>query len=223
MLIGLYVFAYLLGGVPFGYLIAKSRGVDLTKIGSGNIGATNVLRALGPAYGIPAFILDVAKGALPPVCVQSLMSGQFPPLEVANHAVLTGVLAVLGHSFSPFLRFRGGKSVATGLGALLGTSPIVGLSAFGAFVLVYGLTQFVSLGSILGCMTAIVVAFATRQAPLFLVVYTVVPSFVIWRHRENIRRLFRGEEPKTPMRRPKKPEDGPRPDSDATKEPGDGL
>ncbi|MBS1722238.1 MAG: glycerol-3-phosphate 1-O-acyltransferase PlsY [Armatimonadetes bacterium] len=203
----LYVASYLLGGVPFGYLIAKSQGVDLTKVGSGNIGATNVLRVLGPKAGIPAFLLDVAKGALPPVLVRLLWHSSEPG-DLANHCVLLGVAAVLGHSFSPFLRFKGGKSVATGLGALLGTAPIVGLIGFGVFVVLYVATQYVSLSSLLACGSVMAAAFLTGQNPLFKVVYGLVCLFVAWRHKGNIQRLMKGEEPKTPLFKKKPPRDG---------------
>ncbi len=203
----LYILAYFLGGVPFGYLIAKSKGIDLTKVGSGNIGSTNVLRVLGPKAGVLAFLLDVGKGALPPLLAHSLLPRYMGAVAVANHAVLVGVMAVLGHAFSPFLRFRGGKSVATSLGALLGTDPIVGLAGFLAFLVVYVTTQYVSLGSLLGSVAVLTAAVLTHETPLFIVVYAAVALFVIVRHKGNIQRLLKGQEPKTPWKR--KPPDEP--------------
>jgi len=195
-LVGLYILAYLLGAVPFGYLVGLSKGIDITKTGSGNIGATNAYRALGRTAGLSVFALDVAKGAVCPLLVRYFVGpiNSLSHVEAMNHAVLLGVAAVLGHSFSPFLRFKGGKGVATGLGAILGTAPVVGLVGFGVFLLVVLISRIVSVSSILGSASVVVAAVVTKQPPLLIWVYGLVVTFVIVRHVPNMKRFFRGEE-----------------------------
>ena len=117
---------FALGSIPFGFMVAKAKGVDIREVGSGNIGATNVMRVLGKGPGIAVLLLDVLKGLIPSLCGHLI----FHDKQIAFAA---GVAAVFGHTFSPFLKFKGGKGIATGLGALLGSSPFVGLAAFSVF------------------------------------------------------------------------------------------
>jgi acyl-phosphate glycerol 3-phosphate acyltransferase len=148
--------AFVLGAIPFGYLAGRMRGVDLRAHGSGNIGATNVLRVLGTGPGLMVLALDVLKGWLPIAACRSLLvssGGEIVSSAGGWLLVGTGLAAILGHTFSPFLRFQGGKGVATSMGVLLGLSPLVaGLSCL-AFVLVVALTRYVSLGSMLAAVT----------------------------------------------------------------------
>ncbi|MBS1712888.1 MAG: glycerol-3-phosphate 1-O-acyltransferase PlsY [Armatimonadetes bacterium] len=217
ILAALYLGSYLLGSVPFGLLVGLTKGIDLRQVGSGNIGATNVFRTLGKKAGLLAFALDVLKGVVPPVVARTALQGVVTDAQRADHVVLVGVVAVLGHTFSPFLKFKGGKGVATGFGALLGSAWIVGTAGFAAFVAVWFASGYVSLASITACLTVIASAYLTRQPPVFLAVYSIVPLLVIAKHAPNIRRLFKGEEPKTPWR--SKPEalsngaDGPPPEA----------
>jgi acyl phosphate:glycerol-3-phosphate acyltransferase len=187
--------AYLLGAVPFGVLAARAKGVDLSQVGSGNVGATNVARALGKPTGIAVFVLDVMKGAVPPFVGQQVLK-PLPGFGVAEQCLMLGLLAVLGHTCSVFLKFKGGKGVATGLGAVLGTSPIAAAAGFGGFLVLFALTRIVSLSSLVGCVLILVAAVWLRLPVAHLVVYSLLVTYVFWRHRENIKRLLRGEEPK---------------------------
>ena len=189
----LFVGAYLLGAIPFGVLIARACGVDITKVGSGNIGATNVLRAVGPKAAYPVMALDILKGILPPV-VAKLMGLQ------TELALLVGFTAVLGHCASPFLRFRGGKGVATILGAAIGATPLVAAGGFATFALIFAIFRYVSLASIAGVCSAILFAYLLRYDALIVGAYGLLSFFIIYKHRLNIQRLLRGEEPKTSLK-----------------------
>lgn len=179
--------AYVLGSIPFGVLVARARGVDLFKVGSGNVGATNVNRALGRKWALLVFALDVLKGAVPAlVARQELASSEW--------ALAAGLAAIAGHCLSPFLRFRGGKGVATGLGMLLGSAPPVALSAFGLFLIAMLVWRFVSLASILAAASILPFGFVFGEPPLVLGTYAALAAFVIWRHRANVRRLRDGTE-----------------------------
>lgn len=188
-LAALYVASYLVGAIPFGVLIARLGGVDILRTGSGNPGATNVYRTLGWRYGIPVFALDVLKGYAP-AAVGFWMTGS------KEQAFLCGLLAIAGHSLSPFLKFRGGKGVATGLGALLGSMPLVGLSALGAFLLVFAIFRYVSLASIVAAASIAAFGFVYREPRVLQIILVLLALFVVVRHRTNIRRLLAGEEPK---------------------------
>ncbi len=204
------VASYLVGAVPFGYLVARLKGIDIRKHGSGNIGATNVGRVLGRNWGFLVFGLDVLKGLLPValtgLLVHDPQAGQSPgPLLVQVGAAAA---AVAGHMFPVYLGFSGGKGVATSLGALLGIYPYFtwpGLAAFVLWIAVTGVSKYVSLGSIVAAgafpiMFAAVVALqggrwgtASRLWPLY-VFSALVAALVVWRHRGNIRRLREGTE-----------------------------
>ena len=188
--------AYLVGGIPFGFLIGKSRGVDVRTVGSRNIGATNVFRTVGKKWGVLAFILDVAKGFVPTlVCRLTVGDPTWLPLAV-------GVTCVLGHMLTPYMKFRGGKGVATAFGMLLALIPgLVGV-AFAIFAVLFALSHMISLGS---CGAAIFLAAAiwfpilgtkgVEDLPQCILV-AALSLFVVWKHRSNIGRILRGEENK---------------------------
>lgn len=186
--------AYFLGSIPFGVLIAKSYGVDIRTVGSGNTGATNVWRALGPKAGAPAFLLDTLKGLIPALVARYLGWSQ-------EWVFVAGVAAIIGHCLSPFLGFKGGKGVATALGTMLGTSPIVALCAFGVFFLMMGLTRIVSLSALIATPSAILFGILFGDRPAVLWAYVLLTIFITYRHRSNIRRLLKGEEPKFDWRK----------------------
>lgn len=188
-LAALYVASYLVGAIPFGVLIARLGGVDILRTGSGNPGATNVYRTLGWRYGVPVFVLDVLKGYAPAMAGLWVTGSK-------EQAFVCGLLAIAGHSLSPFLRFRGGKGVATGLGALLGSLPWVGLSALGCFILVFAPTRYVSLASMVAAVAMVGFAFLYDEPPSLRIALIVLAAFVLFRHRANVRRLLAGEEPK---------------------------
>jgi glycerol-3-phosphate acyltransferase PlsY len=187
----LWALAYVAGSIPFGLVIARAKGIDIRAVGSGNIGATNVARALGKAWAIVVLLLDAAKGFVPVKVGQHL---GLSPRAVA----VAGVAAVVGHMFTIFLRGKGGKGVATSLGVALAMSPVAALCAFGVYVVAYGLTRLSSVGSLLGIWSfSAWAALLGRPLPgpyLFLALTAAV--LVTIRHRANISRLVRGQEKK---------------------------
>jgi glycerol-3-phosphate acyltransferase PlsY len=176
----------LLGSLPFGYWAGRLRGVDLRTVGSGNTGGTNAVRVLGPRVGIPVIVLDIAKGAAA-AWVGDQIGG-------ADIAVLASVAAVLGHAFPFWLRFRGGKAVATGAGTMLALVPWIGVTVFVIWIVVGLLTRYVSVASIVAAFSYSVLCVISGQ-PWAITAYTFVAAvFVLWRHRENIARLRAGTE-----------------------------
>lgn len=182
--------AYLLGSIPFSFLVARRFGVsDVRKVGSGNVGATNVLRNAGVGAGLMAFGLDAAKGAVAAWLASRWTSSEWLPS-------LCAVAAVLGHLYPVWLGFEGGKGVATGAGAFLPLAPLATLGAFVTFVVVAGATRFVSLGSLAGAAILPVVAWFTRSGLPVTLSSATVGLLIAWKHRENVRRLLAGRESK---------------------------
>lgn len=178
---------FLLGAIPFGLWIGKAYGIDLREKGSGNIGATNVQRALGKGPGLLVLVLDTLKGYLP---VQLAQGQHWDPKWIVG----VGLSAVLGHIYSPFVRFRGGKGVATTLGVLLGLDPRVAGIALGAFIVTVAITDYVSVGSMVAALTQMALFFVFGLPLPMRLFGVVVAVFVIIRHRTNLQRLMRGEE-----------------------------
>ncbi len=186
--------SYLIGGVPVGVLIGKSRGVDIRQHGSGNIGATNVLRVLGVKLGLLAFSLDVLKGAVP-VLGSSALGLQGWALYGC------GIAAVVGHCYSPYLRFAGGKAVATGLGVLLAFNWVAGLICFGIWVVLTAATRYVSLASMVAYAAAPLLAWLLGDGTPLIAALGFLAALSIYRHRDNIQRLRAGTEGKIGKRR----------------------
>lgn len=183
------VSAYLFGAIPFGLLVAKLlAGVDVREAGSGNIGATNVARSAGKWLGALTLLLDAAKGAAPVLIADRILHLDDVWL------VATGFAAVLGHVFPIYLRFRGGKGVATGLGVFLALSPFSTLIAVGVFALVYAASRFVSLGSLTGAVTLTVATWFIDGRREVSALALLVTLLVIVRHRGNIRRMLERRE-----------------------------
>ncbi|MBC8064207.1 MAG: glycerol-3-phosphate 1-O-acyltransferase PlsY [Chlorobia bacterium] len=182
--------SYLLGSIPFGVLIARARGVDLMKVGSGNTGATNAMRVLGKGPGFLVFVLDLLKGLIPPLVGRWL----FPDRQ--EFWMFAGSMAIIGHSFSPFLKFKGGKGISSALGMTLGTSPLVALSAFVLFSISLGTTRYMSLASMIAIVSTIPFGLLFKDSPWVIGGYSVMILFIIYRHRANIKRLREGTEPK---------------------------
>lgn len=190
--------SFVLGAIPFGFVAGKMKGIDLRKEGSGNIGATNTLRVLGTVPGIAVLLLDVLKGFAPVLAAKQL---GFDPWW----AMGAGFAAVLGHTFSPFLGFKGGKGVATSLGVLIGLNGWVALGSFAVFLLTVVATRYVSLGSILGAATQAALFFALPNPLPFRLFGLLVATFVIVKHRTNIDRLRAGTESKFGTKKPPSP------------------
>jgi acyl phosphate:glycerol-3-phosphate acyltransferase len=181
--------AYLIGGIPIGWLVARASGVtDIRQHGSGTIGATNVLRTLGRRAGIATLLGDVGKGYLAVTLAAALGGGEPGVTATAT------VAAVAGNCWSVFLGFRGGKGVATGLGALLTTVPLATLAALPVFVAVVATTRFVSLGSLLSALCVPLGAWALGYPAASVVASLMVAAIIAGRHHENIGRLMAGTE-----------------------------
>ena len=206
--------AFFCGSIPFGLLIGRARGIDIRQHGSKNIGATNVGRVLGRRAGFTCFVLDVLKGLIPALLAGLLAAllrpspfdGPIAPRDAWLWLAVMGA-AVLGHMYSPWVGFKGGKGVATGLGAMLGLYPymtVPALTAFAIWTLVVTLWRYVSLASIVAALSLpLLVAGWSLAGPSrsveasllpFIAVAAVLGLLVVWRHRGNIRRLLAGTE-----------------------------
>ena len=185
----LVLFGYLLGAVPVGYLVGRLFGVDVRRVGSGNIGTANVLRAAGKWAAIATLAGDMLKGLIPVLLARALVGSEWLHAAVA-------LAAVAGHCWPVFLRFKGGKAVATGAGTYIGLAPVVGLGLFAFWWAVVLLSRYTSLGAI-AVMIVSPFAFWLTGQPLPYVLYTVVGgTLVLYRHRENARALLAGTERK---------------------------
>lgn len=182
--------AYLFGGIPFGYLLVRWRtGEDVRTQGSGNIGATNVLRTTGRAAGVATLLLDIAKGVLA-VWLMDRMSDGSPAWMAA-----AAVAVILGHAFPVFLKFQGGKAVASFIGAFLYLTPLPLLASLIVFVVVVAITKYISLGSITSAgLFPLAVWLIARPSPPVFLAALFSGAFIVWRHRSNIGRLRAGNE-----------------------------
>lgn len=199
--------SYLLGAVPFSLIAARLHGVDLRQHGSGNAGATNVWRVLGKGPGAAVFLLDFAKGLLPTLLAPQLADrSALGPDGAAWLAVLAGVAAMLGHVYTVWGRvffgsWKGGKGVATGTGLIAGLIPVATAVAVAVFAVAMWATRRVSLGSILGALSlpatlGVQTALGARFAAPVWGFALLVPLFILWTHRTNVRRLLDGTEPR---------------------------
>ena len=207
MIFFMIVFAYLLGSVPFGFMIAKAHGKDLREIGSGNIGATNTGRVLGKKWGVICLILDTFKG-LVPMLITKTQIGDDPSVGQLWLWLAVGSAAIFGHVFPVYLKFKGGKGVATSLGMVLGLFPyytLTGVIAFGIWLIVLLTIRYVSLASITAAVAFPVVLavlillsdtwYFSSLWPLVIVAFAM-SILVIVRHVENIKRMLEGSEDK---------------------------
>ena len=198
-LLAIVVFGYLIGSIPFGYIIARFAGVDIRTLGSGNIGATNVVRSLGKKYGYPVFVLDFLKG-FAAVKLAMLLGTHFETTVSAELAgIAGGICSVIGHSYPVWLGFKGGKGVATSGGVVFGLMPIVALIAAGIWILVFQFTRYVSVASIaavvsIPCACGAMLALGYLHARVLLYFALAISAIVIIRHRSNFSRLLHGRE-----------------------------
>jgi acyl phosphate:glycerol-3-phosphate acyltransferase len=204
--------AYLLGSIPFGFLMAKAKGIDIRNVGSGNIGATNAMRVLGKPVGILVLVLDALKGWLAcflGAAIYAHFARFFIPLDVSHYteypvesavlftrfAIIGGIFAVLGHNYTCWLKFKGGKGIATTAGVFLALAPWALLVAFVVFILAVVLTKYISVGSIAGAVALPVTVWIMTPHNVFLgVVTTALGVMAIYKHKANIQRLMAGTE-----------------------------
>ena len=188
------VVAYLLGSIPSGHIAGRTRGVDLRSVGSGNVGAANVFRTLGRTAGIVVLVADIGKGVAAVVVARALTDDPWP--------LFAGVVAVGGHIFPVWLRFRGGKGVATAAGVLLGLVPLVGTILLPAWFVVVAVTRITSVGSIACAAAATPVAWALGYDWPLVLLTGLMALAILVKHRSNLVRLSRGQENRIHLRRP---------------------
>ncbi|MGL4913744.1 MAG: glycerol-3-phosphate 1-O-acyltransferase PlsY [Romboutsia sp.] len=188
------IIAYLLGNISTSYLVAKRlMGVDIRTQGSGNAGSTNVLRTLGKKAGAITFLGDLFKGIV--AVLTSQLIAKLTGLDVITAGYIAVVGVVCGHNWPAFLGFRGGKGVATSLGAMIAVNPIIALSCFGVFLVIVAVTKYVSLASVVGIsMSPIIMMCIQNKEGVFVTLF--LSASVIYTHRENIKRLLKGTERK---------------------------
>lgn len=200
--------AFLSGSLPFGFWAGKLKGLDIRQHGSGNIGATNVVRVCGKAVGIPVFILDILKGALPVILVRWwLEKNGLPAHLISTGVVLAGLAAILGHMYTPWLGFNGGKGVATAAGVLAALTPLAMLVALAFWLVFFFKTRYVSLASMVGAVVvpmvmAVQMARAQSWDWVLLGFGILMAALVLVRHRANIQRLIAGTENRMGQKKP---------------------
>src|SRR6266705_601902 len=198
--LGVSLVGYFFGSLPTGHLVGRCLGVDISKHGSGNIGATNVLRVLGRRWGYLVFFIDALKGFLAVRAAFYLVqSAKIGVERIELVGILAAITCILGHAFPIWLRFKGGKGVATSAGALLGLMPVAIVAVFFVWLIIFQLTRYVSLASISAAAALPMVVgalllrkFVTDTALLYFSV--LIAGVVIWRHRSNFKRLINGTE-----------------------------
>jgi acyl phosphate:glycerol-3-phosphate acyltransferase len=191
----------LIGSLPTGYLAGKAKGIDIRSVGSGNIGATNVFRALGKSWGIAVLLVDALKGVVACLLVPVLVLQWFPQCSKETLSLVSGVGAILGHNYTCWLKFKGGKGVATTGGVVFAWAPLAGVTALVVFVIFVVATKYVSVASIAAAITLPIAAWAWRGSPSASVGYPVLMyvlaalgAMAIYKHKGNIQRLINGTE-----------------------------
>ena len=202
--------AYLLGSIPTGYLVARAKGVDIRTVGSGNIGATNVFRILGKPAGIFVLLADALKGWIAVRVFAPLLVGwMIPPDSLDNAreigAIVAGLGAVVGHNYTCWLHFKGGKGIATSAGVLTALVPWALLIIFAVWVIVFLLTRYVSLGSICAAAVLPFATWLTTRSLLLTIVTSAMTSLAIYKHKGNIQRLLNGKENRISFKRKETP------------------
>jgi acyl phosphate:glycerol-3-phosphate acyltransferase len=200
--IAIALLGYLLGSIPAGYLAGRIGGIDIRNSGSGNIGATNVVRVLGKRYGYPVFAIDFAKGLIAVlVAIAVARHADLAERLVQALGVTAGVCSVIGHAFPIWLRFKGGKGVATSVGVIFGLMPVAALIVLGVWILTFELSRYVSVASIIAALAlpiAILLVPQRQHSDSAVVFYfsLCLTAVIVLRHRSNLGRLMRGTEPR---------------------------
>ena len=193
----IFITAFFMGSLPTGYLVAQAKGINIKSVGSGNIGATNVTRAMGKGWGAFVLIIDALKGFIPVLFVK-LYFTSLPQTDLYVLMTVSGVCAVAGHVFTPFLGFKGGKGIATTLGMLLALSPLFAILVILIWLLLFLFTRVSSVGALSAALSMPIISFFLfHDKPVFLIMMTFasfMTLFIFFTHRENIQRLYRGEE-----------------------------
>ena len=190
------VAAYLLGSIPAGYLVAKVKGIDIRTVGSGNIGATNVFRMVGKTAGVFALIVDGLKGyaACTWLCDWVLTLPGGPTTNTELYRILAGITAVLGHNFTCWLKFKGGKGIATSAGVYFALAPLAAGIALGTWIIVFALGRYVSVASIAAAVALPTAVWLTPNSLILRIVTTALGLLAIYKHKGNIQRLLNGTE-----------------------------
>lgn len=187
---------YLLGSIPTGFLVARAKGIDIRAVGSGNIGAANTFRAVGRSAGIFVLLVDALKGfAAVELCYLILALFRVTdPAQAIHYRVVAGIFAVLGHNYTCWLHFKGGKGIATTAGVYLALAPVAVASGLAAFIVAVALTRFTSVGSMLGAIVLMMVVCLTQPDLALKIVTVALCVLAILKHRTNIQRLIAGTE-----------------------------
>jgi acyl phosphate:glycerol-3-phosphate acyltransferase len=197
--------AYLLGSIPTGFLVARARGVDIRTVGSGNIGATNVFRILGKPAGVLVLLADAVKGSLAVLVVAKAVSACFCPAAGPQarewFGLCAGVAAILGHNYTCWLHFKGGKGIATSAGVLVALVPATLLIGLGIWVAVFAVSRYVSLASITAAFVLPFAAWFTGETTTIIMVTAGLAALAIYKHKANIRRLINGTENRISLKR----------------------
>jgi acyl phosphate:glycerol-3-phosphate acyltransferase len=190
--------AYLLGSIPTGFLVGKARGIDIRAVGSGNIGATNVFRALGTVAGVMVMLADALKGWLAVAVLARISAHGFlsspSVLQEEGMAIVAGCCAILGHNYTCWLRFKGGKGIATSAGVLLALVPYSLLIILAIWLVVLGVSGYVSLASVCASFALPFATWLTGKSVTLIVITAAMAALAIWKHRANLRRLVAGTE-----------------------------
>ena len=186
MIVLILLLSFLLGAIPNAYLIAKIfYGIDIRNCGSGNPGATNVWRSVGKIPGTLTFLFDVLKGFIPVFIARKIF-----PEPSLTYPMMAGFCAVAGHIWTPFLRFKGGKGVATGFGVFLGLIPIATFFALIVFIITLALTKYVALGSIAASISLPLFLYFLKRSPILIYTSIILAIIIIWRHKSNIKKIL---------------------------------
>ena len=188
--------AYLLGSIPTGYLSGRAKGIDIRAVGSGNMGATNVFRTLGKTAGVIVLVVDGLKGyaACAWLCDGALALMKLQTADAELYRIIAGIAAVLGHNFTCWLGFKGGKGIATSAGVYFALAPLAVGIALGAWIIVFALSRYVSIASIAAAVALPAAVWLTPNGLTLRIVTTALGLLAIAKHKSNIERLFNGTE-----------------------------
>lgn len=188
----LCIFAFLFGSIPWGYFIGKAKGIDLRKTGSGNIGATNVLRIIGKKEALATLLLDISKGFIPVLLVQLLYTYEKNLILMGT----VGILAIIGHCFTPFLKFKGGKGVATSIGVILAYTPLAGIIILVIWIMIFKFSRISSLSALVSFGLLPLNVYILNYPKEILIFSFLISAIIYLKHITNIKRLLTGTEPK---------------------------